>query len=159
MSDWLLWQCKLCWWAQCHVLATPPLDIQQATSQGWQTNKQANVEECVDFESLWVSRRMAELKMNSLELHNPFCSIKSRAKSWGYKWASISWHSSDHDVPLGLGAQFIWQKNETIQYSHFLTKKRLPVPFPWIFWGECEAFHSGVTSEWNRTQKMVSLFN
>lgn len=87
--------------------------------KAWKTNKQRSASRWFSFESLWVSDRMAEWKMNSLRSYNPFCSNESRAKSWGYKRVCISWHSYDHDVPLSLGAQFIQQNDETIQYSHF----------------------------------------
>lgn len=97
---------------------------------------------------------MAELKMNSLGPHNPFCSIESGAKSWGYKWVCTSWHSYDHDVPLNLDAQFIWQKNETVQFSNFLTLRVCLYLFPELFWSECGTF----LSECDRTRKTVSLF-
>lgn len=57
-------------------------------------------------------------KMGSFRLHNPFCSIGSRAKTRGYKCVSINWHRFKHDA-LSTGTQN--RQNYKVVNSHFLT--------------------------------------
>lgn len=105
-------------WANMYGLLLFMIDIHSLTAPHWKL--QSQLKEKVHFKSLWVSTRMAELKMNSPRLHNPFCSIESRAQSWGYKWVCISWHSSDYGVSTWLRRWFLLQRNEAVDSSEFL---------------------------------------